>query len=182
MLRREKSAPIWLFSFVDLAFLLLIAFTQISPTDPSPLPGVAQLEIPQIESPADPIAGNPTARLWQLRVHSAEATKPRDLEANSVPPASRSPFQLISPEFAANPEGAGARRIDSVGLAEALSDLLAESESKPILTPHPDARAEDLLVAVGLLSEVWHGGRAVAVLPRPQVAAGPRSSSDASDR
>jgi len=31
MKRRERSAPIWLFSFVDLAFLLLIAFTQLVP-------------------------------------------------------------------------------------------------------------------------------------------------------
>jgi len=44
MKRRERSAPIWLFSFVDLAFLLLIAFTQLVPDPEKTRAELAELD------------------------------------------------------------------------------------------------------------------------------------------
>jgi len=49
MKRRQGSAPIWLFSFVDLAFLLLIVFTQLAPDPEKVRIDVAELELPRIE-------------------------------------------------------------------------------------------------------------------------------------
>jgi hypothetical protein len=103
---------------------------------------------------------------------------PEPADASSGAAIAAAPFELISPESLSRAEagqaGLPSTRIDSKSLASALEGLFAESGSRPFLTPHPDARAEDLLVAVGLLSDVWRGDRQTAVRPRPAVAAGPR--------
>ncbi len=68
MLRHNSSAPIWLFSFVDLAFLLLIAFTQIGPEVDAADLTIGQIEMPQlakIDSPASPLEGSRSATTWQ---------------------------------------------------------------------------------------------------------------------
>ena len=70
MLRHERSAPIWLFSFVDLAFLLLIAFTQIDAPTADTAHDLATLDIPRIHGPGTPHERNATASPWQLRVHA----------------------------------------------------------------------------------------------------------------
>ena len=44
--------------------------------------------------------------------------------------------------------------------------------NRPLLAPHRDARAEDLLVAVAMIEEIWQGQRIVAVLPNESVSAG----------
>ena len=172
MLRHERSAPIWLFSFVDLAFLLLIAFTQISPAPSGDEARLTLIEVPQLESPAHPEAGNPSARSWQLRVVSADLAQASPSTESGHADARRAPFELLSPA-AQQPSASPTPPISADQLAAALAALHAEDAHKPVLAPHPDARAEDLLVAVGLLGEVWEQGRSAAVRPRPRVAAGP---------
>lgn len=170
MLRHEKSAPIWLFSFVDLAFLLLIAFTQIgSEIDPDAL-DVAQLEIPRIESDGEPLAGSSVAGVWQLRVLPLAAGEPAD--------ESRAPFELVEPGVASD-----VSRPIGVGELASQLDLLRDRRAeKPLLAPHRDSRSEDLLVAVGLLEDTWQSDRSVAVVPRPAVATGPDVQVDSETR
>ena len=153
MLRHERSAPIWLFSFVDLAFLLLIAFTQIGPRETEDRLDLATIEIPRIHGPGAPTDLPANADVWQLRIHPLPA--PVD-EA-----ASHTPFVLIEP--GADPDASTLR--DAEDLAAALGLLDRRGETKPILAPHRDARAEDLLVAVALLDETWGGTRVSAVRP-----------------
>jgi len=158
MLRHERNAPIWLFSFVDLAFLLLIAFTQIGlrPEAGAVLPAIGEIEIPRLETPAAPRAGGGDPIRWQLRVHPTDAS--RD--------ASAKVFELVE-------AGRPGTRIDATDLASRLARIHERSPGKPILAPHRDSRSEDLLVAVGLLATVWGGQRTVAVQPGVRVAAGP---------
>jgi len=163
MLRHERNAPIWLFSFVDLAFLLLIAFTQIDPApqaDPL-LPAIGEIEIPRLETPATPMAGGEDAIRWQLRVH------PTDVSADV--------FELVETDRPG-------KRIDAAVLASRLELLHDRSAAKPILAPHRDSRSEDLLIAVGLLETVWKTERTVAVRPGPAVASGPLEPRAASAR
>lgn len=182
MLRHDRSAPIWLFSFVDLAFLLLIAFTQIGPRVDAIDPALGQIEIPQlaeIESPVSQLERSKLAPLWQLRVYPIA---PGDSNAGA-----RAPFELIEPgsearvasEQRADPKASNsprkARPIDATELASQLRLLRDRELEKPILAPHRDSRSEDLLIAVGLLQEVWQTNRAVAVVPgRRAVTSGPR--------
>lgn len=155
MLRHERSAPIWLFSFVDLAFLLLIAFTQIGPRNLAGALDLATLEIPRIQGPGEAADLPAEASIWQLRVHPV------------VPPmddaTDHAPFVLVEP--GADPDAATLR--SATDLAHALAVLDRRGAAKPILAPHRDARAEDLLVAVSLLDETWGGPRTAAVRPAP---------------
>lgn len=155
MLRHERSAPIWLFSFVDLAFLLLIAFTQIGPRDVADALDLATLEIPRIQGPGTPTNLAADASVWQLRVHPV--APPIDGETGHAP------FVLVEP--GTDPDTAPLRSAED--LAPALALLDRRGEAKPILAPHRDARAEDLLVAVSLLDETWGGTRTAAVRPSP---------------
>lgn len=156
MLRHERSAPIWLFSFVDLAFLLLIAFTQISSDEPVNDQPLAGIEVPHIPGPGTSLARSGSANLWQLRVGPPIA--------NETSP----PFRLIEP----SQPSAEAEAIDATDLEARLDVLARRGARKPLLAPHPDARAEDLLVAADLLGRVFQKSRIVAVRPGPDVAAG----------
>jgi hypothetical protein len=175
MKRRDKSAPIWLFSFVDLAFLLLILFTQLIPESPTSPVDLAELELPRIEPIASASAVAASAPVWQLRVHP--------LAAASDPDRPRAPFELIEPGAPIG-EGreAAARAIDARDLADRLALLRTRSVPRPLLAPHRDARSEDLLVAVSLVERIWQGGRGVTVRPTPPIAAAPPTTSESERR
>ncbi|MAG34577.1 MAG: hypothetical protein CL908_27225 [Deltaproteobacteria bacterium] len=164
MLRHERSAPIWLFSFVDLAFLLLIAFTQIGPDMSPTAPDVGQIEIPRIASAAAPFSGSDPPSGWQLRVHRAVVA-----EASAI---AHTPFELIEPGRAAA-SADSTQHIDAEELAARLELLRERQFPKPLLAPHRDSRSEDLLVAVGLLESSWQTERTVAVVPAKRVSSGP---------
>ena len=173
MKRRERSAPIWLFSFVDLAFLLLILFTQMIPDSPSSPVELAELELPRIEQIEPAVAGATSEPVWQLRIHP--------LAADDDPSRRRSPFELIEPDATpgAPVETSSAKAFDARDLEARLAVLHARSLPRPLLTPHRDARSEDLLVAVSLLEQIWQNGRGVTVLPMPPISAPPRTSESA---
>ncbi len=174
MKRREKSAPIWLFSFVDLAFLLLILFTQLIPDSPPNPIAVAELELPRIEQ-VDPAAVAAKAEpVWQLRIHP--------LATSDDPALRRAPFELIEPGSTTGEPGTAAtvHPIDASDLAEGLTLLHARAIPRPLLAPNRDSRSEDLLVAVSLLERIWQNGRGVTVFPTPAISAPPRTSESAS--
>ncbi len=157
MLRHERSAPIWLFSFVDLAFLLLIAFTQLGrDQDPSRI-DVAELEIPRIHGPGRHVDGSQPRSRWQLRVLPPDAAA-RDRTDR------RAAFELVEPSAHSTTPSVA---IDAADLDARLRLLRDRRTEKPILAPHRDARSEDLLVAVSLVEGVWQRGRNVAVRPGP---------------
>ncbi len=136
------SAPSWLFSFVDLAFLLIIAMTQIA--DPN-APELGEMSLPRIER--DATGGLPAAagEAWQLRVH----------------PPSRdgaSPFELIR-----GPIGPRVERLDEATLRERLHELNGSGMAKPLLAPHEDSRSQDLLDAAAAIAEEWPDRRRVLV-------------------
>jgi hypothetical protein len=142
----NDHAPIWLFSFVDLSFLLLIAMTQIGRHADAPDLGL--LVLPRVHGEAaEGLAGAQPER-WQIRVH------PR--------PAPGAPaFELARPADGA-PD---APRLRANELRERLASLRAGGAGRPLLAPHADSRSEDLLEALALLEETWPGRHGAAVLP-----------------
>ena len=129
------NAPSWLFSFVDLAFLMLIAMTQLA--NPGAI-HLGELIVPKIaeeqtEAPASAVRDG-----YQLRVHP-----PEDDTA---------PFQLVRSADAATAEVV---RLDEDGLRARLAELREAGDEKPALAPHEDSRSHDLLKAVALLEEQW---------------------------
>jgi len=143
------QAPAWLFSFVDLAFLLLIAMTQIG-GNAEEAPVFGEVVVPRVEEDGEATRELPAgaADRWQLRVHPA---------ADDAPP-----YELARP--AAEPPAEGLR-LDAAELREQLGALRDASQEKPILSPHADSRSEDLLEAVVQLEERWPGRRRATVLP-----------------
>lgn len=142
------NAPSWLFSFVDLAFLLLIAMTQLAEDPGNPLPDLGEMAVPRIAAPSTESLERGSANRWQLRIH------PPNGESTQA-------FELIR-----DPEDAGSsERMDAVALQARLSALAEEERRKPLLAPHEDARAQDLLDAVALVEDLWPGRRLTAVSP-----------------
>lgn len=154
MLRHERSAPIWLFSFVDLAFLLLIAFTQIGSDDSGPDAPLADVELPRLHGPEPADAGKASAADWQLRVRPA-------VDVAEAEAADRAPFLLVEP----GRDPADVAPIGGADLADRLALLGQRGQGRPLLAPHPDARAEDLLVAADLVETVWRAPRRAIARP-----------------
>jgi hypothetical protein len=140
----DSNAPAWLFSFVDLAFLLLIAMTQLA-SDETGL-DLGAIVVPRIEqaahAPEQPADRDP----WQLRVH---------------PPSERPPFELVRGPS----DPAGETRLAGDALGERLAAVKAAGDGRPLLAPHEDSRSQDLLNAVAALEARWPGQRRAAVAP-----------------
>lgn len=160
----ERNTPIWLFSFVDLTLLLLIAFTQISRQQGGEELRdriVSVIELPVLERGPQTTEPAEKAALWQLRV------LPRAGDAIEAPYV-----------LAAGAQETGAtesvdRSLESGRLREALAAIREAREGKPLLLPHRDSRSEDLLIAVALLEELWGDGRSATVLGLPAVSSAP---------
>jgi len=145
MSARPPSAPAWLFSFVDLAFLLLIAMTQLG--DRELPPEFGEIALPELQAETSEDLPPGAAQRWQLRVHPPEDDQ--------------SPFELVQAEAEEQPE----LRLAQSDLRSRLDAIRAEGARKPILAPHRDSRSEDLLQAVGLLEELWPKRREVTITP-----------------
>ena len=140
----DSHGHAWLFSFVDLAFLLLMVMSQLA--DPNAGPPLGEIVVPAIEAPdARPlrVAARPA---WQLRVQP---------KTDGLPP-----YELTRPEGEAGP------RIDRDALRVELAKLHTEGAGKPLLAPHADSRSEDMLEALAALEAEWATGRRAAVTPR----------------
>jgi hypothetical protein len=144
----DTSAPAWLFSFVDLAFLLLLAMTQLGERELPPELG--EIALPELHSEASEALPPGAGTRWQVRVHP--------------PSEGTSPFELIAAEPAAR-DTELELRLSQAQLRERLEQVEESRAPKPILAPHRDSRSEDLLEAVGLLAEIWPDRREVTISP-----------------
>ncbi len=142
-----SNAPAWLFSFVDLAFLLLIAMTQLGGDERLGAPDLGELVVPRLEGAAAHELPADAGERWQLRVHPRE-------------PADDAPFELTA--AGAGTEG---EHLAEAALRARLAELRRDGGEKPLLAPHEDSRSRDLLVAVDLLEELWPGRRRATVVP-----------------
>jgi len=144
----DGGAPAWLFSFVDLAFLMLIAMTQLAPDPGARIPDLGEMIVPKVGAKASTDMGPAADEVWQLRVHPPE-------------PDVLSAWELVRiREGIVQSEGT---RVGVEDLRDQLAALKAERGQKPMLAPHEDSRSQDMLEAAALLEEVWPGRRRAAV-------------------
>jgi len=139
------NAPSWLFSFVDLAFLLLIAMTQLAAEHPD-APELGEMVVPRIQAEATKSLPGEARELWQLRIHPPEEDT--------------APFELVH----STGEGRD-QRVDLAILRERLVAFKGEGEAKPLLAPHEDSRSQDLLDAVSAIEAEWPSRRRATVAP-----------------
>jgi hypothetical protein len=136
---------VWLFSFVDLAFLLLIALMQLQSGQQLAVE-LGEIVVPKITTETEGMPSTaPVA--WQLRVH------PKD-------EAEASPFELMSPHDTATHV-----RIPENVLRAKLAELAQRGEGRPVLAPDAESRSQDLLTAVSLVEEAWPQRRRATVTP-----------------
>jgi len=148
---QDGGGPAWLFSFVDLAFLMLIAMTQLA-GDVTEAPDLGEMLVPKIGAEQAPgELAMDASKAWQLRIHPAD----RD----SIEPVP--PFTLIASDT--QELDPSAERIDKTQLAARLGQLYTAGTDKPLLAPHEDSRSQDLLDAAGLLEEHWPSRRRALV-------------------
>ena len=148
MQHSDGAAPAWLFSFVDLAFLMLIAMTQLAPDPGAKIPNLGEMIVPRVGAKASTEMGSAAAEVWQLRVHPPEEESP-------------SPYELIRVvDGVAQTDGA---RIVAEQLRVQLAELKDGRGMKPMLAPHEDSRSQDMLEAAAMLEELWPGRRRAAV-------------------
>lgn len=139
------SAPSWLFSFVDLAFLLLIAMTQIA--DPN-APELGEIVVPRIEEEATRDLPSKAAEAWQLRVYPREE-------------AAGPPFELRRVGGPMDGQPGIPMTLDE--LQDRLAVLHNRGEGKPLLAPHAESRSQDLLDAVAAIEDRWPNRRRATV-------------------
>jgi len=149
---KDGGAPAWLFSFLDLAFLMLIAMTMVPIADED-APDLGDMIVPRIaEEASQALASENASEAWQLRVHP-----PSQYDDGSLEP----PFELLLGGSVAT--GTEADMLDKDGLRERLALLHGKGAAKPLLAPHEDSRSQDLLDAAGLIEEYWPSSRRVLV-------------------
>ncbi len=148
MQQTDGAAPAWLFSSVDLAFLMLIAMTQLAPDPGAKIPNLGEMIVPKVGAVASTEMGNTAAEVWQLRVH------PPEDEASS-------PYTLV--RVADGIAEDDVDRIEPSDLRIELATLKEQSGLKPMLAPHEDSRSQDMLEAAAMLEELWPGRRRAAV-------------------
>ncbi len=143
----QLGGPTWLFSFIDLAFLMLIAMTQIAEPSGAKAPELGEIMVPKISAESTGALPEAAALLWQLRVH------PR-------PEPEAAPF-----EVAAAGAAAASERLYAEALRARLVSLAASGAARPLLAPHADSRSEDLLAAVAALEDSFPSQRRALIEP-----------------
>jgi hypothetical protein len=142
----SDTAPAWLFSFVDLAFLLLIALTQVG-GGPRAV-DLGEIVVPRVNEEATDAVSTGARERWQLRIHPPSTAAP-------------GPFEMLAPGSAA----ADGTQVGAATLREQLGRLRDANAEKPLVAPHQDSRSQDLLDAIALIEERWPGSRRAAVSP-----------------
>ena len=141
--QQESGAPAWLFSFVDLAFLMLIALTQLAADVGAETPDLGEIVLPRIGDQGAPGELRADAsRAWQLRIYPPSA-------ADEI---SVGVFSLIAGESESDND---VFRGDLDAHRDRVDELFSGGASKPLLAPHEDSRSRDLLDAVALLEKHW---------------------------
>ena len=154
MEQRDGGAPAWLFSFVDLAFLMLIAMTQLASEVDAAAPDLGEIVVPRIGeegAPGELAAG--ASKVWQLRIYppAGDDATPAELAGS---------YALILGGAEGAPE---VERTDIEGLKSDIAALSRDGAKKPLLAPHEDSRSQDLLDAVAALEEHWPSRRRALV-------------------
>lgn len=133
----------WLFSFTDVAFLLLLIYTQLARMSSDTAP-VAEMRLP-----APSVANNP--ELMSIR-------SPSDYRQVLVEKHSDKPFRLT--RIIRGDEASRSAPMSLDELNAALRAYYAEksTQPRPVIVPLPESFSSDLLQATAIVSKLWNEG------------------------
>lgn len=141
MSKRQIARHSWLFSFTDIAFLLLLVYTQLARMSSSDNP-VAEMRLP-----APVVTKSP-----ELAVMKAD----KDYRQLLVEKHSDKPYRLTRIIRGNEVSRSEAMSYEELGVA--LRAFLAERKGgpRPVVVPLPESFSSDLLQATALVGKFWN--------------------------
>jgi hypothetical protein len=141
MSKRQIARHSWLFSFTDIAFLLLLVYTQLARMSSSDNP-VAEMRLP-----APMVAKNP-----ELALMKAD----KDYRQLLVEKHSDRPYRLTRIVRGNEYSRSDAMNYEELGVA--LQSVLKERKGgpRPVVVPLPESFSSDLIQATALVGKFWN--------------------------
>lgn len=150
---KNKNSQSWLFSFTDLAFLLLISLSLIPSAPNSITIHFAEMDVPVVPDNQNMTDVAPVQEAWELQV---------------LAPASALNFQyrLVHMALVKNePRELDVKLLSAENLEVELQSLRSQG-IRPSLLPEKSSLSQDFLFAVGAVAKVWGGqGNQAVVQP-----------------
>ncbi len=149
---KKKSHQTWLFSFTDLAFLLLISLSTLPSAEKVTI-RFAEMNVPVVPDSRHLAPVEHLREVWELQVYPVSREHPvpyRIVRGGLASPAEKDSELLLSPEE----------------LVPALESL-RQRNIQPMLLPEKSSLSQDFLYAAGALARVWSGQDSQTIV-RPQ--------------
>ena len=137
---KNTNGQTWLFSFTDLAFLLLISLSTIPVADSVTI-RFAEMDVPVVPESSQLGALGQMTEVWELQVLSASEEYPL-------------PYKIMRSGLGSPADGEEAMLLSAEELVPALEKLKARNV-KPTLLPEKKSITQDLLYAAGAMAKVW---------------------------
>jgi len=155
MAMKKIARHTWLFSFTDVAFLLLLVWTQLARMNDNTTP-VAEMRLP-----APVVSKNP-----ELTTMKAE----KDYRQVLVEKHSDKPYRIT--RIIRGNEASRSDPMNFVELTAALQVVVNEGKGqpRPVVVPLPESFSSDLLQSAALVSKFWNSdkGSAVVHMEKPE--------------
>ncbi len=142
-----EDSKVWLFSFADLAFLLLIAFTQASTVGKKPV-HIGEITIPKVVNNKNVSKIVQPTISYQIRV-----LKPTIPETN--------PFQMVvvrDTDIEVQP-----KLLSPLDLTNILTTMRLEGKQRPMLLPDIYSLSKDTLMAMSIIEQTYEDGNKVII-------------------
>ena len=149
---RLKQHHAWLFTFTDLAFLLLISLSMIPSAPDDVTLHFSEMDVPSVLANPNLSPIRKVREVWTLHVYGGK------------PDTHPTPFKLVRVEII---QGSSTplyaqylQRDDLLGKLE----FLKERNIRPVLLPSKTSLTEDFLFAAGAIARAWDNTRSNAIV------------------
>ncbi len=142
-----EDSRIWLFSFADLAFLLLIAFTQTSNVGKKPV-NIGEMTVPKVVKTSQVSPIEQGYQSYQIRV-----LKPTIPESN--------PYQIVY--IQGTKETIDKTLLSSQDLSNRLTQIKQDGSQRPILVPDIFSLSKDTLMAMSIIESVYEDANRITI-------------------
>lgn len=137
---KNKNGQTWLFSFTDLAFLLLISLSTIPVADSVTI-RFSEMDVPVVPDSSQLGSLVKMSEAWELQVLPVSEDSPM-------------PYKIMRSGLGSPVDGDAAMLLSAEELIPALEKLKAR-DVQPTLLPNKTSITQDLLYAAGAMAKVW---------------------------
>ncbi len=148
---KVKRNITWLFSFTDLAFLLLIILSLIPSAPGNIFIHFSEMNIPEVPSNQNMQPVKPLGNAWELQVHPESKDHP-------------TPFKLVKIGMdKGDAKSLYSKYVDRNNLLKEL-EALRKLNIRPMLMPEKTSLSQDFLFAAGAIARVWTSENSLVVV------------------